>query len=113
MNHPHNHVNALVVDNEIPVRRLCGNAYRISAGGASINPYDIDRTADRLHEAAVIGDDDATQRMRKLRRKIKRHDIYHWVNSYLNAIAGRDLADFPKIEDYVPGPPPTGQTRQA
>ena len=66
-----------------------------------------------MYDAAVLDDAEATKRMQKLRRKIKRHDIYHWVDSYLNAIAGRALADFHKIEDYVPGPPPTGHASQA
>ena len=104
--HPHN--NGVLVLSE-----FAGAAAELQSGALLINPYDIDRTAERLYEAAVMDEEDATQRMRKLRRKIKRHDIYHWVNSYLNAIAGSDLDAFPKIEDYVPGPPPTGQTRQA
>ena len=54
----------------------------------------------------TLEQDEIVRRMRKLRRQIKRNDIYHWVNSYLNAIAGRDLESFPKIEDYVPGLPP-------
>jgi trehalose 6-phosphate synthase len=43
------------------------------------------------------------RRMQILRRKVRKHDIYWWVDSYLNAIFARDLKAFPPLEDYVPG----------
>ena len=85
---------------------FAGAAAELQKGALLINPYDLERTAARLHEAATLEPGEIRTRMMKLRRQIRRYDIYHWVDSFLNAIAGRALADFPKIEDYVPGQPP-------
>ncbi len=93
-------------DGVLVLSEFAGAAAELQKGALLINPYDIERTAERLHEAATLDPREVRRRMKKLCRKIRRYDIYHWVDSFLNAIAGRALADFPKIEDYVPGPPP-------
>ncbi len=93
-------------DGILVLSEFAGAAAELQKGALLINPFDSERTAERIYEATRLTKAETEARMRKLRRKIKRSDIYHWVNSYLQAIAGRDLADFPKIEDYVPGPPP-------
>jgi trehalose 6-phosphate synthase len=93
-------------DGVLVLSEFAGAAAELQKGALLINPYDLERTAERLYEAATLDAGEVHRRMKKLRRKIRRQDIYHWVDSFLNAIAGRALADFPKIEDYVPGPPP-------
>ena len=100
--HPNN-------DGILMLSEFAGAAAELQKGALLINPYDTEGTAQRIHEAMMMEPVVIASRMRRLRRKIKRYDIYHWVNSYLQAIAGRDLADFRKIEDYVPGPPPEAQ----
>jgi len=93
-------------DGILVLSEFAGAAAELQKGALLINPYDVEGTAARLYEAVTLEQDEIARRMGKLRRQIKRNDIYHWVNSYLNAIAGRDLESFPKIEDYIPGPPP-------
>jgi trehalose 6-phosphate synthase len=93
-------------DGVLVLSEFAGAAAELQKGALLINPYDLERTADRLYEAATLEPGEIRTRMMKLRRKIRRYDIYHWVDSFLKAISGRALADFPKIEDYVPGPPP-------
>ena len=41
-------------------------------------------------------------RMKKLRQKIRKYDIYWWVNSYLEAAIAKSLDNFPPLEDYMP-----------
>jgi len=94
-------------DGVLVLSEFAGAAAELQKGALLVNPYDIERTAERLYEAATLDAGEIGRRMKKLRRQIRRYDIYHWVDSFLNAIAGRALDDFPKIEDYVPGPPPT------
>lgn len=93
-------------DGVLILSEFAGAAAELQKGALLINPYDTERVAQRLHDAMTLDKDEARRRMRILRRKIKQHDIYRWVNAYLHAIAGRDLDDFPKIEDYVPSTPP-------
>ena len=40
--------------------------------------------------------------MRKLRRAVREHDIYRWVDTFFEAAVSRELADFPLVEDYLP-----------
>ena len=100
-------------DGVLVLSEFAGAAAELQKGALLVNPYDIERTAARLYEAATLDKQEVVQRMLKLRQKIQRYDIYHWVDSYLNAIAGQALADFPKIEDYVPGAPPKVRVRNA
>jgi trehalose 6-phosphate synthase len=40
--------------------------------------------------------------MRKLRRGLRDHDIYRWLDTFLDAAISRELADFPLVQDYLP-----------
>ena len=99
-------------DGLLVLSEFAGAAAELQKGALLINPYDDEGTAETLYEATKMSADEIRWRMTKLRRKIRRYDIYRWVNSFLHAIAGRDLRDFPLIEDYVPGPPPEEQVAQ-
>jgi len=99
-------------DGVLVLSEFAGAAAELQEGALLINPYDAEGTAARIYEAVNLPHDEIEVRMRKLRRTICRNDVFHWVDSYLNAIAGRDLADFPAIEDYVPGPPPKAHVAQ-
>ena len=68
-----------------------------------VNPYDIAGVADALHKAVTMRPDERHRRMHQLRRSIKQHDIFWWVDSFLRASIERDLSSFPVVEDYVPG----------
>ncbi|MGD8978042.1 MAG: trehalose-6-phosphate synthase [Gammaproteobacteria bacterium] len=100
-------------DGILMLSEFAGAAAELQKGALLINPYDAEGTAHRIYEAMKMDPASTMARMRRLRRQIRRYDIYHWVNSYLQAIAGRDLEDFPKLEDYVPGPPPETQALQS
>jgi trehalose 6-phosphate synthase len=100
-------------DGVLILSEFAGAAAEMQNGALLINPYDDEGTAARIFEATKLPRAEIVRRMREMKSKIRRHDIYHWVNSYLDALAGRDLADFPEIEDYVPGPPPEAQVVNA
>lgn len=48
--------------------------------------------------------DEERERMRRLRRAVREYDIYRWVDEFLEASIARDLADFPRHEEYIPEP---------
>jgi alpha,alpha-trehalose-phosphate synthase [UDP-forming] len=96
-------------DGVLILSEFAGAAAELQNGALLINPYDDERTAARIYEAMTLPRKDVVRRMHALRQQIRHHDIFYWVESYLNAMAGRDLADFPRIADYVPGPPPIAE----
>jgi hypothetical protein len=40
--------------------------------------------------------------MRRIRRSMRQHDVYEWVDSFLRAGIAKDLSAFPLPEDFVP-----------
>jgi trehalose 6-phosphate synthase/phosphatase len=93
-------------DGVLILSEFAGAAAELQRGALLVNPYDIERVAERIYQATTLGTDEISQRMEAMRGQIRHHDIFAWVNAYLNAIAGRALDDFPRIPDYVPGLPP-------
>ena len=81
---------------------FAGAAAELQRGALLVNPYDVAGMAETIHEALVMPPDERRRRMHMLRRTIKRHDIFWWVDSFLRASIERDLESFPVIADYVP-----------
>ncbi len=52
-----------------------------------VNPRDIDGMARTLLEALTMKKADARQRMAILRMGVRRHDVFHWAENFLNALA--------------------------
>ncbi len=67
-----------------------------------VNPYDIDGMSDAVYQAFTMSYEERRLRMRRLRAGVKRHDIYRWVESYLEAAVSRHLYDFPVTSEYIP-----------
>jgi trehalose-6-phosphate synthase len=41
-------------------------------------------------------------RMRKMRRSVREHDIFWWLESFLAAAQAKRPRDFPAIDEYIP-----------
>ncbi|MCI0632130.1 MAG: trehalose-6-phosphate synthase [Phycisphaerales bacterium] len=52
-----------------------------------INPRDIDGLASTLVQAVNLPAEDAKKRMAILRMKVRRHDVLHWAESFLDALS--------------------------
>jgi trehalose 6-phosphate synthase/phosphatase len=81
---------------------FAGAAAQLHRGAILVNPYDIEGVADAIHRAFHMESEERRARMRRLRRSIRRHNIYHWVNSFLKAGVAKDLSQFPNLELFVP-----------
>jgi trehalose 6-phosphate synthase len=81
---------------------FAGAAAELQRGALLVNPYDIEGVADALHAAFVMPAEERRARMRRIRRSIREHDVYGWVDSVLRASIAKDLSAFPLPEDYVP-----------
>ena len=75
--------------------KFAGAAAELGEGALLVNPYDLEGTADALHLACAMDPNERRARMRRMRHSIRRHDIYHWVNTFMAAAFAADLREFP------------------
>jgi trehalose 6-phosphate synthase len=85
---------------------FAGAAVELQRGALLVNPYDVEGVADAIYRAYTMTDAERRARMRRLRRAIREHDIFWWVDSFLRAVIAKDLSAFPRPQDYVPGEDP-------
>ena len=85
---------------------FAGAAAELQRGAVLVNPYDIVRISDAIHQAIHMTPDERHTRMRRLRQSIRKHDIFWWVDSFLNAAIAKSLENFPVVADYVPDAAP-------
>ncbi len=82
---------------------FAGAAAELQKGALLVNPYDVEGVADAIMQALQMSPEERSSRMRKMRELVRRHDIYKWVDSILQAAMQKRLEDFPPVEEYVPG----------
>ncbi len=75
--------------------KFAGAAAELGEGALLVNPYDVEAVADALQQACDMESDERRARMRRMRHSIRRHDIYHWVNTFLGAAFAIDLGALP------------------
>jgi trehalose 6-phosphate synthase/phosphatase len=54
-----------------------------------VNPYDVDQTAERIQRALAMERGERCERMRALRERERRADVYAWVAAFLAAAQAR------------------------
>jgi trehalose 6-phosphate synthase len=82
---------------------FAGAAHQLARGALLVNPYDIEGVADAIHHAFHMETAERTERMHRLRRSIREHDVFWWVDSFLSAAIERDLSDYPQPADARAG----------
>jgi trehalose 6-phosphate synthase len=65
--------------------RFAGAADQLGRYSLLVNPYDIEGVADMICRAYTMNDNERQLRMRKLRKTIKKRDIFWWANAFLTA----------------------------
>jgi trehalose 6-phosphate synthase len=74
---------------------FAGAAEQLRAGAVLVNPFDIEAVAEAIRTACHMEYGERIARMRAMRRSIRRHDVFWWVDSFLRAAIARDLRAFP------------------
>lgn len=64
---------------------FAGAAEQLAAGSLIVNPFDIEQTANAIHQAATMTNDDRIAKMSILRSSIREQNIYRWVDQFLEA----------------------------
>ena len=65
--------------------RFAGAADQLGRYSLLVNPYDTESVADMIYRAYTMNDDERKLRMSKLRKTIKKRDIFWWANAFLTA----------------------------
>jgi len=94
---------------------FAGAAAELGKAALLVNPHDTVGVADALHTALGMPNEERARRMRSLRQSIKRHDVFWWVDSFLNAAFAEDLSSFPIVDELqtLHHAHPTGNTSDA
>lgn len=79
---------------------FAGSASQMHRGAILVNPYHIEAVSEAMFTAYMMDPRQRRERMKRLQQSVSRHDIYWWVNSYLQASLAQRLDAFPLIEDY-------------
>jgi trehalose 6-phosphate synthase len=75
---------------------FAGAAAQLAPDALLVNPYDIEGVAAAIREACAMPAAERAARMRRIRRAIRRQDVFWWVDSYLRAAITQDLRAFPR-----------------
>jgi trehalose 6-phosphate synthase len=91
---------ANVTENGVLVMsEFAGAAAQLHPEALLVNPYDVEGVADAIASAYNMEQVERRRRMRALRRKIRKFDIYWWVDTFLNSIFAHGLRDFPRLPE--------------
>jgi trehalose 6-phosphate synthase/phosphatase len=56
-------------------------------GAVTVNPYDVEAVASSLYRALSMSPGERTERMRRLRRRVREYDVHHWAQTFLGQLA--------------------------
>jgi trehalose 6-phosphate synthase len=89
-------------DGVLILSEFAGAAAQLQHDALLVNPYDIAGVADTIYRAWTMGREERRTRMRNMRRAIREHDIFWWVDSFLHAGAAYSFNNFTLLEEFVP-----------
>jgi trehalose 6-phosphate synthase len=58
---------------------FAGAAAQLRTNALLVNPYDVEGVADTLYRAFTMSDEERRARMRRMRRSIRKADIFWWA----------------------------------
>jgi len=62
----------------------------------------VEEVAKTIASAVDMPLDERRRRMKAVRRRVRKFDMYGWVDYFLNAGFASNLQAFPPLEDYIP-----------
>jgi len=89
-------------DGVLIMSEFAGAASQMQKEALLVNPYDVEEVAETIAIACEMTPEERRRRMKALRRKIRKNDIFWWVDAFLSAGFARDLKAFPALDDYMP-----------
>ncbi len=86
-------------DGVLIMSEFAGAAAQLHPEAILVNPYDVEEVAGSIAAACDMPLPERRRRMRALRRKIQKSDIFWWVDSFMEAVFAHDLREFSSPED--------------
>ena len=77
-------------DGALILSQFAGAAEQLKSGALLVNPYDIEQMADTIVKAFRMTPAERTARMKRMRRMVRKENVFWWVDSFL--AAGSQLA---------------------
>src|SRR5215468_5355939 len=65
--------------------QFAGAAEQLKTGALLVNPYDVEEVADTILEAFRMSEAERTARMKRMKRVVRRENVFEWVDSFLKA----------------------------
>ncbi len=75
---------------------FAGAAMELHRHAVMVNPFDVVGVAEAIRDGAAMDLGQRRRRMRAIRAIIRRHDIFDWVDAFLDAAFSTHLDDFPR-----------------
>jgi len=82
---------------------FAGAASELYKQALLVNPYDIEGIAEAIYRAFNLPEEERKKRMQKMRRIVRRRDIYWWIRSFLNAAISK-IPKEPLAEENIHSP---------
>ena len=83
-------------DSVLILSEFAGAAQQLARGALLLNPHGIEGVADALQRALNMDQDERKERMHRLRRSIREHDVFWWVGAFPSAAIERDPSSYPQ-----------------
>lgn len=80
------------VDNEgvLILSEFAGAVDQLHKNALLVNPYDIENVANTIQTAFLMSVNERKTRMKKLKKIIRKHDVFWWVESFLQATSNKN-----------------------
>ncbi len=72
-------------DGVLILSQFAGAAEQLKPDAMLVNPYDVEQMADTILAAFRMSHAERTARMRRMRRVVRKEDVFWWVDSFLKA----------------------------
>src|SRR5262249_25963321 len=72
-------------DGALILSQFAGAAEQLKPDALLVNPYDIEQMADTILKAFRMGPTERTARMKRMRRMVRKENVFWWVDSFLKA----------------------------
>ncbi len=70
---------------------FAGAAAEMGDAALLVNPFDIEAVGDAINRAYHLPSRERRDRMRRLRRRLRRHDVFWWVDAFVRAASAREV----------------------
>ena len=72
-------------DGALILSQFAGAAEQLKPDALLVNPYDVEQMADTILKAFRMSQAERTARMKRMRRMVRKENVFWWVDSFLKA----------------------------